>query len=607
MVVDQPEAKTKSAVWERVWGLDLRSLAVFRIGLALVILIDLTIRFGDLTAHYTDGGVLPLRLWQQVAQPGYWSLHSLSGLALFQGLLFGLAALLALAMLVGYQTRIAVIASWILLVSLHNRNPVLIFAADDVLRALMFWAMFLPLGACYSVDRAMNTAADRLPQRVISGATIALIVQQCFIYMFSAAFKTKSSVWTEGSAVYYALSFDQYVTAFGHWLLHFPPLLVLFTYTTLVLEWVGPLLLLVPLRPELCRLVVVLTFISLHIGFGLTLNIGIFPLLSSVSWLAFLPSSFWEALGRRTATPERQGLRIYYDADCGFCKKVVHLLRTFLILPRTPLLTAQSDPSIQADMEQYNSWVIENCQGQRYYKFAGIVYVVSLSPLLWPLSRLLGWKPILGWGTRFYETIARNRKIAGRFTRPLQFRPQAVRPHRSLTILALVLLAYATLWNLNHYNPQWFKHPLWQRTEWAGRVTRLDQSWSIFAPAPPRDDGWHVIPGKLQDGSQVDIFRHGTPVTWEKPDLGTRDALYRDMQWRSYFINLNRAIGKKLYPAYAQYLCRSWNQTHSGGKTLTQFEIYFMNERTVPPGQTQTVQKQLTWQQTCSAKTQPSA
>jgi hypothetical protein len=42
-----------------VFGADLRSLALFRIVLALLVLVDLTNRATDFYAHYTDAGVLP--------------------------------------------------------------------------------------------------------------------------------------------------------------------------------------------------------------------------------------------------------------------------------------------------------------------------------------------------------------------------------------------------------------------------------------------------------------------------------------------------------------------------------------------------------------------
>ena len=52
-----------------------------------------------------------------------------------------------------------------------------------------------------------------------------------------------------------------------------------------------------------------------------------------------------------------------------------------LVLPHTPLATAQSIPEINEAMEAQNSWVIVDWKGQRHYKFEGIAYVVSLSPV----------------------------------------------------------------------------------------------------------------------------------------------------------------------------------------------------------------------------------
>jgi hypothetical protein len=160
------QTQTSKTSWRRnletVLGLDLRSLAAFCIGISIIILVDLFTHFGDLNAHYTDFGVLPRTLLAAIAKPEYWSLHTISGEPIVQALLFAIAAFFVLLMLVGYRTRVATIASWVLLVSMHNRNPALIFSADDVfLRALMFWAMFLPWGACYffdTVDSVLNTS-----------------------------------------------------------------------------------------------------------------------------------------------------------------------------------------------------------------------------------------------------------------------------------------------------------------------------------------------------------------------------------------------------------------------------------------------------------------
>lgn len=607
--------------FEPLFGFDLRSLAVFRIGVAIILIADLLIRAQDITTLYSDAGVLPrTALIDEILPPWYWSVHLLGGQPFIQGVVFLLAGLIAVALLVGYRTRLAAIASWVLLISLHNRNPAVLFAADDMLRALLFWMMFLPLGASYSVDSALNSSSKPLPKRILTGATFALTLQIYYVYAFSAAFKITSDIWfPKLTAVYYALSFDQYAMPLGQFLLNFPPLLVFSTVATLILEWIGPLFLFIPWRTTFFRCATIITFILLHVGFGLTLHIGLFPALGIFVWLVFIPTEVWDALHKRVYTPKRAGLRIYYDADCGFCKKVVYLLRTFLILPKTPLQTAQDDPSIYADMQEKNSWVVVDWQENRHFKWEAMAYVVSLSPVFKPLAYVLRWRPFMAVGTKFYETIASNRKIAGQFTAPLKFRPVEVHSSGLLNIVALLLFAYVTVWNFRSladarslkqtFDPNTLakidrvmKSRTLNSLDWISRLLRLDQSWSIFAPAPPRDDGWHVIVGKLKDGSEVNLLRNRGSVNWDKPSIKQRNVLYTNMQWRTYFINLNRAIGNKLYPYYAAYLCRNWNEQNQGNQELESLDIYFVDERTVPPGETQDLEKKIQLQQFCSGE-----
>ncbi|MGB3573549.1 MAG: HTTM domain-containing protein [Phormidesmis sp.] len=622
MTSAQPSQKPeKSSGWfSDRYSLDVRSLALLRIGLALVILTDLLTRAGDLTAHYTDLGVVPRAVLNDgLLKSGYWSLHALSGSPWVQGLLFLVAGLAAIAMLIGYHSRVAVIVSWILLISLHNRNPLLIFAADDVLRAVMFWAMFLPLGAAYSVDRAMNTATRPVPLRIFSGATVALMVQQCFIYIFSAVFKTTNTDWwPDGTAVYYSLSYDQYVTALGHFLLRLGPLLTIFTLFTLVLEWVGPLLLWSPIKNDVCRMVAIAIFISLHAGFGLTLNLGIFPFLSIFTWLAFIPTSFWESLAERVYTPPRRDLKIFYDADCGFCKKVVHLIRMLLVLPHTPLATAQSIPEINEAMEKQNSWVIVDWKGQHHYKFEGIAYVVSLSPVFGWFAPALRWKPIMLPGTRLYEWIASNRRKAGYMTRPFKFKPLHVKTPGWLSAIAFLLITLTFVWNLRSIvtHRSFVDSPApavsmvrrvtnsrtAQRLDWLSQVTRLDQSWSIFAPGPPKDDGWHVVVGTPDgevDASEINVLRPKTALSFAKPSLSDRARFYKNMQWRTLYINLNRNVGQQALPSYGTYLCQ---RSANAGIPLKDFQVYFMDERTAAPSEVQTVEKKLIWEQACSTQ-----
>src|SRR5689334_12189724 len=106
-----------------LFGIDLRALATFRIAMGTLLLVNLYARFQDLTAHYTDDGILPrdvrLKIFEWGGQDGgrsIWSLHLLNGSAWSQAILFAAAAVFAVWLMLGYRTRLATCASWLLLV-----------------------------------------------------------------------------------------------------------------------------------------------------------------------------------------------------------------------------------------------------------------------------------------------------------------------------------------------------------------------------------------------------------------------------------------------------------------------------------------------------------
>ncbi|MEO1592073.1 MAG: hypothetical protein AAFU71_12375, partial [Cyanobacteria bacterium J06632_22] len=253
-----------------------------------------------------------------------------------------------------------------------------------------------------------------------------------------------------------------------------------------------------------------------------------------------------------------------------------------------------------------NSWVIVDWQGNHHYKWQGIAYVVSLSPVFFWLAPVLRWSPLMTLDTRVYETIATNRRAAGRLTKPFKFKPMDVRagsmPQLTLSAIALTLLLLTTVWNFRSITSHYafvdsdttvlkgLRRVTTSRTlqtiDPLSRVTRLDQSWSIFSPGPPKDDGWYVAVGKAADGEDINLLYPGQAVDFDKPSLRVRNQLYPNMQWRTFFINLSRVRSKSSLPEFGRYLCQQ-------DPAATTAELYFMDERTVPPGDAQTVEQQL--------------
>lgn len=279
--------------------LDLRSLAVVRIGTAGVLLADIIDRSRDLTALYTDNGVLPITALKDYPLIWWLPIHNLNGSFEFQAVLFVTQAFFALTLLVGFKTTLSTIVSWILLNSLQSRNPLLFYGADQTLRMLIFWGMFLPWQAKWSLDSLKNNMGVG-GNRFVSAATLAYILQIVFIYVFAALLKSDPIWRVEGTAVYYALSLDVFRSSLGNILYSWPLLHKPLTFLVFIQEALGTFLLFLPFKKDLMRIIVIILFIGLHLGFGLTMHLGIFPWVSSIFWLALLPTSFWEYLEFKT-------------------------------------------------------------------------------------------------------------------------------------------------------------------------------------------------------------------------------------------------------------------------------------------------------------------
>ena len=288
----------------QVFGIDPRTLALFRVALSLVLLNDLRLRAANIGAFYADTGVLPRAAQIEIYSdlPALLSLHLFNGTPTAQWILFGLAFVAALAMLVGYRTRVATLVSWVLLVSLHNRNPMVLQGGDFLLRMMLFWSLFLPLHARASLDNLLqNRAGDNTNDWPngpwVSTGTLAALLQVCFVYWFTAAFKSDAAWRSEGSAIGYALSIEQLVKPWGRALLQYPDLMRVLTLFTFNLERFGPWLALLPFWR--LRLGMVAVFCGFHLVMGLCLTLGIFTWIAPTAWLLFVPSGAWDWLEAR--------------------------------------------------------------------------------------------------------------------------------------------------------------------------------------------------------------------------------------------------------------------------------------------------------------------
>jgi hypothetical protein len=288
-------------ILRNMFGLDWRSLALMRIGLAVVILLDLSISARSIRVFYSDAGVMPIALVRQYAPPDF-SIHLAGGSVGFEAILFGVEAVFALMLLVGYRTRLATIGSWFMLISRQGRNPLVLFGADMIEHIALFWTLLLPLNRRFSVDAWLGRVKPPEGTRYLSLISFGVVLQFMLIYIVSGLLKSGDTWQVEHTAVYYALSVQIYGRPLGQWLNQFDWLTAWLTVATLYLELYGPLLFILPFGRGWGRLLGFAIFAALQIGFGICMQMGLFWIIMIVFMLMLLPEEFWsllaEPLGR---------------------------------------------------------------------------------------------------------------------------------------------------------------------------------------------------------------------------------------------------------------------------------------------------------------------
>ncbi len=560
--------------------------------------VDTVMRMTDLKAHYTDMGVLPRHVLTD-STSGLFAEYGMS-IYLVGGSPFSVAVLmifqiiLALLLIAGFKTKLVTLILWIMVLSLQLRNPMVITGGDSLLSLLLLWSIFLPLGARYSVDKAMNEEGYDIPHRHVNVATAGIVIQILCVYLFNWLNKLDPAWTMDHTALYYALNADLFVTHLGKALGNFFALTQALTMTVHMFQLIGPVLLFLPFWNQTMRFVVISGFVSFHIGIALTLNIGYFPYVSIISWLILVPGVLWDWLDTRRAK-QIEPMIMYYDEGCNFCIKTVLLLRTFLMLDFAPLKPVQSDNEINKIFQAENTWVVRRHNKGLLTKWDGVLFAVHQSYYFRWLGYVLSLKALKRWGESLYRHISGNRGNYSRLTVKLKFNRCSVKLGKTLTTLAVCLGILVVFWNVTNIRQLQLNRP--SIVSHVGSALGVAQKWSMFAPHPIRADGWLVAPGVLTTGESIDV-RTAKRVTWDKPSHVA--ATYDNNRWRKYLVNLKKEkqLDRRVY--YGKYLCREWyDGNRLDNVSLDSFNLFFMLEYTQPHGSQPTTEKQLLWSHSC--------
>lgn len=564
---------------KKLLTLDLRSLALTRFLLGGLCFVDIANRIPQIDTFYSDAGIIPRWLLiQEFEWPWAMSLFNLNGSYSFVLIVSIIGMLAALALCLGLRTKLSTFIVWIVIMSFHARIQDVNHGGDNLLRLMLFWSFFLPMNAYYSFDAVLSSKnlIETREKTYTGWGSAGWIVQTICVYLFTFLYKWDPSWFKNFDSVYYAMNLDMFTTSIGKTLLSYPVFMQFSSVFAFILEGLAPILLIIPWRMEFFRGTAVLLLFALHTGIWLTLVLGNFPPGCLILWTAFIPYSFWQ-LFKKSETAGA-GLKLYYDPDCGFCRKFCFLLKQFLFLPNLEIFSGETDSEVLEIIAAEKSWVLKKGD-EIFVRFSVFKELLSASRfMLFSLAgKCLSYLPPFDF---LYIRLSRKRRLWGIFINDIGHEQVVFSEtiFKKTSLAFLVLLVFA--WNVEGITQsKYFRlGSPWNKIVFS---LQLNQQWNMFAPSPMRDDGWWVAQGTLRDGEIWDILNNKN-VDYSKKE-NVQDT-YESSQWRKFLNNLHFNDNRLVKLWFGKYLCRRWNGTHDGGKILDNYTLYFVRETTPPPG-----------------------
>ncbi|WP_157897560.1 HTTM domain-containing protein [Mycolicibacterium rutilum] len=273
---------------------------------AIVVLWTLSL-LGDLDDLFSTYGVVPAH------RGGTYENGVFEFWAGDRALMIGWALLLisAIALTVGWHSRLAALLVFVLVLSFEFRNPFVFNSGDALLRIEALLLALSPCGAALSLDQRRAGGKFWSAQMRAPWALRLLQFQLSLIYISTFQVRMTGNKWPEGTALSYAFRLeDMLIIPLPHWVVTSAELMNLATWGTLVLELVIGIL----VWNRRCRRYVLTAGVALHSIILVTVAVGFFTPAMFVLYLAFidpetirrLPETVKSAVHQRFATDQRE-------------------------------------------------------------------------------------------------------------------------------------------------------------------------------------------------------------------------------------------------------------------------------------------------------------
>jgi predicted DCC family thiol-disulfide oxidoreductase YuxK len=636
----------------RYWlgQLDLRPLGFMRIAFGAVLFwstLDLSPVLFD---FFSDSGVAPRgALLGSMVRQARFCLYDVAGPPWVLVALYWLTLLSILIFMLGWHSRLASITTFLLVCGIHERNLLVFDGSDNMIRVLLFWLMFMPTGARYSVDAVLRAARG---QPLITQASALPIrmgqINIAWVYLDTVLYKWPGVEWHNGSALRIALGLDHLFTrSLGRWMFGQSWFLWLGTHFTVVAETAMLPLVFLPLgRPATGRLsrwprwlfqptwkaLGLALVTAMHLGIAVLMSIGNFSYVMISSYFLLYEPEWIEAVIRGLKRLWGSGhTQVLYDGDCALCTWLSKVLRGLDVFGNLELINFRDRTALVGIPAGLTKLALDqrlhalDAGGQLRSGWAACMRIARRVPALTPLG-LLGEAPgARRLGDRLYDLLANHRKnLTPRPARQsrLERWQQLISPQlqdlgRGLLSAALVVLMAASIWFSfppdgkipalvvagKAVTPTLDVSPsrMWPPLHDAIYGLELWQKWDMFSPKPLDTDMYLEGRGELTDGTQVDVLR-GDRGDGSGPLLPPILPGFFFTRWTKYLNNIEtEGDNSPWVMEFGRFLCRRWNASPPRGRpALKAFKLYKQYRRVPLVGETPVAwQEAMIWDHHC--------
>ncbi len=302
--------KNLAASWNRFWfePQSPEPMGLFRIFFGLILLANGLFWGPDLFDYFGPHGFLSLDTMRMLLGSSRINLFewmpetNLSVVILYSAYLAA-----ALLLTLGLFTRVSSAVLFVVLVSFHHRNLIILHSGDTLERVILFLMIFSEAGSAYSLD------VWRKGGKIVKSAPWAQrLIQYQFTlsYVSTVLWKLDGASWIDGTAMYYAANLQEFWRYPVPYIFEHLWILKLLTWLTLIVELALGTLIWV----KAYRYRVIFLGVLLHLGIEYSMNIQLFEWLMLALYIPFI---------------EPEDLRQVMHATSHFCRRNVRSLQRF--------------------------------------------------------------------------------------------------------------------------------------------------------------------------------------------------------------------------------------------------------------------------------------